>query len=325
MTGPVHVAPISEADFDGWSEGVRRRFAEPRVAARTWAPDEAPAHAVRLLAALLPNGLATDGHHVVEITREHTRIGHAWLRVRGPEAFIFDLTVTEQALDRDLAHAALHGVHEVAAGLGASLSRINVFRSDSVLSRIVESEGFHVTNDQMRLHLDRIEPDRHGSVGAEVDLRAMSEAEFAAFVTIQAAGYAAGLVRSRQASSIEDALVLAEEENTESFPNGAASADQILMTAYTRDTAVGTLWMELVDDFDGPRAYISDLYVKPEFRRRGYGRAIMAAAERKARDCGAVVVALSVFGFNHGARALYEQAGFVTTEQMLWKDLPDVR
>ena len=50
-------------------------------------------------------------------------------------------------------------------------------------------------------------------------------------------------------------------------------------------------------------------------RRRGYGREILDAGALAARDLGAEVLGLNVFGHNDVARALYERAGYVTTER----------
>lgn len=61
---------------------------------------------------------------------------------------------------------------------------------------------------------------------------------------------------------------------------------------------------------DGPHAFVYDFEVCPEVRRKGYGRAILEAAEAQCREWGVVSVGLSVFGFNAGARTLYEQMGF---------------
>jgi GNAT superfamily N-acetyltransferase len=52
------------------------------------------------------------------------------------------------------------------------------------------------------------------------------------------------------------------------------------------------------------------MYVPPEFRGRGHGRALVAAVEQWARERGAPRVVLWVLPDNDGARALYESCGF---------------
>ena len=57
------------------------------------------------------------------------------------------------------------------------------------------------------------------------------------------------------------------------------------------------------------------------YKRQGYGRAIMQAAEQVCRELGVVRVGLSVFGDNLGAQALYEQMGFRVSAIQMTKRL----
>ena len=55
---------------------------------------------------------------------------------------------------------------------------------------------------------------------------------------------------------------------------------------------------------------IHDLAVMPEWRSRGLGRALLAAAEERARDRGCCRLTLEVLEKNDRARALYSRFGF---------------
>lgn len=55
------------------------------------------------------------------------------------------------------------------------------------------------------------------------------------------------------------------------------------------------------------------MYVPPEFRARGHGRALVAAVEEWARERGAPRVVLWVASANDVARTLYESIGFADT------------
>jgi ribosomal protein S18 acetylase RimI-like enzyme len=76
-----------------------------------------------------------------------------------------------------------------------------------------------------------------------------------------------------------------------------------------------------LDDPPGEFALISDLVVLEPFRRRGYGRALLVAAERFARENGASELRLGVLSGNRSALALYRQAGFESHLQVLAKRL----
>jgi ribosomal protein S18 acetylase RimI-like enzyme len=61
-------------------------------------------------------------------------------------------------------------------------------------------------------------------------------------------------------------------------------------------------------------AYLEELYVVPERRGRGLGRALLEAAMQEARDRGATRIDLTTSVDDVAARALYESAGFTNRE-----------
>jgi ribosomal protein S18 acetylase RimI-like enzyme len=69
-----------------------------------------------------------------------------------------------------------------------------------------------------------------------------------------------------------------------------------------------SLWS---DSFD---CYLEELYVVPDRRRQGIGRALMEAAMEIAREEGAVHMDLGTGEDDVAARALYEKLGFDRTE-----------
>lgn len=68
-------------------------------------------------------------------------------------------------------------------------------------------------------------------------------------------------------------------------------------------------------------AVVDTLVVDDACRRRGVGRALMAAAEDWAQSNGAVYVELNVWAFNRGAVALYEELGYGVISQRMRKML----
>lgn len=52
-----------------------------------------------------------------------------------------------------------------------------------------------------------------------------------------------------------------------------------LWTAYEGIDAVGVLWLHLQEKFDGLHAFGDDFEVREDLRQRGYGRALLSAAE----------------------------------------------
>ncbi len=67
---------------------------------------------------------------------------------------------------------------------------------------------------------------------------------------------------------------------------------------------------------------VFDLYVPPEKRRCGLGRMLMKSILDVARQQGYEYIQLHVASGNHGARRIYEELGFVITDEELHMERP---
>ncbi|MGJ9421926.1 GNAT family N-acetyltransferase [Aeromicrobium sp. CF3.5] len=148
----------------------------------------------------------------------------------------------------------------------------------------------------------------------------MSSEHFRAYRAVAERAYADNIVTAGMLPAPE-ALQKAVADFDGLLPEGVDTADQLFWRALDGDRDVGMLWLALTEKSDGLHAFGYDFQVTTEQRRQGYGRAIMVAAEEICRERGVVEIGLSVFGFNTGARALYEQMGFEVTIQQMSKRL----
>ena len=69
-----------------------------------------------------------------------------------------------------------------------------------------------------------------------------------------------------------------------------------------------SIWTESLD------AYLEELYVVPDRRNRGIGRALVEAAMKTVRDLGAGRMEVATSEDDTAARALYERCGFSNRE-----------
>jgi GNAT superfamily N-acetyltransferase len=99
----------------------------------------------------------------------------------------------------------------------------------------------------------------------------------------------------------------------------------IIMAEYADQTAgfvcvVASTRGESPDD-PAPFAWIHDIFVKPEHRRRGVASMLMTEAEGFARSQGARLLRLGVLDRNEHARAFYVRRGFREYAHVLTKTL----
>jgi ribosomal protein S18 acetylase RimI-like enzyme len=103
--------------------------------------------------------------------------------------------------------------------------------------------------------------------------------------------------------------------------------DGYVLVAEVDDAVVGfvTIWTRYrspePDDGAEEIGFVSDLVVTAAQRGRGIGRALLRAAEARARAAGSRAIRLSVEAGNAAATALYAAEGFEEAEMILEKRL----
>jgi GNAT superfamily N-acetyltransferase len=74
--------------------------------------------------------------------------------------------------------------------------------------------------------------------------------------------------------------------------------------------AAGALWFRNFSTWDGVAGiYLEDLFVRPQFRRRGLARAMLAALARECVENGYTRLSWAVLDWNVNAIALYDAVG----------------
>ena len=236
-----------------------------------------------------------------EVRRDGDAVGTARTQQRrgGQLLAVLDVPVEE-------ASAAFTAVGAALRDRGEDSLAIDVPTGHEVLTAAVAGLDARLVATQMQLDLTRpVEaPDR-------VTLRAMTRAEFASYREHLVTSYAQDMVDAGAFGDLPTALTASERSTQELLPEGPESPGHHLWCAVDGDAVIGVLWIQA----EGASAFIYDIEVREEQRRRGYGREIVDAGARAARELGAEVLGLNVFGPNDGARALYKSAGYDTTEQ----------
>ncbi|MEO8675555.1 MAG: GNAT family N-acetyltransferase [Casimicrobiaceae bacterium] len=148
----------------------------------------------------------------------------------------------------------------------------------------------------------------------------MTPEEFLAWETEAVPTYAAEKVASGQWKEAE-APALARKSFDELLPQGLATPDNHLFTMRDQPAQVdvGTLWVAVQERAGKRVAYVYDVAIKPEHRRKGHAMRAFLALEDKVRSLGLAGIALHVFGHNAAAHALYLKLGYLPTNINMYK------
>ncbi|MFC4427735.1 GNAT family N-acetyltransferase [Deinococcus navajonensis] len=159
-----------------------------------------------------------------------------------------------------------------------------------------------------------------------LEFRPMTAESYRQFLDFSVTDYAEEKVRSGEWEEAT-APLRAQEEFAGLLPDGAKTEGHFLYDVVdpSRNEAVGVLWFALRGPEHRRSVFVYEIRVYPAFQRRGYASRIFERLSAQARDLGAGSVRLHVFGHNHGARALYEKLGFVTTNVIMQLDVSPAR
>lgn len=106
------------------------------------------------------------------------------------------------------------------------------------------------------------------------------------------------------------------------FPNQLPAAGHAVFDLIDQTRSmVGYLWIGPDSSEDATAWWVWDIYVEPDRRGGGNGRAAMRLGEEFARSQGARTLGLNVFGSNGAARRLYESLGYESVSVKMRKHL----
>jgi ribosomal protein S18 acetylase RimI-like enzyme len=311
----VQLLPLAPEQFDAWRSGTRERLIRLRQDSGARPGPDAVDQADQYFEELLSEGLQTASARISRIVDDaNGDLGTVWLGLNATRLFVVDLAFAREvseAQNDDLMAAIL----AVARDAGVTSISMGVFPQDAGGHRFLAGRGFSPSSIQMLL--DPI-PDREPN--GDIEVARMTPERFERFTTESLQAFAQDLVDSGRLA-MDEAQVESRRQFEKELPQGLATPGQALFVGTVDGAEVGILWIGLREREGRPHAFILDIEVAADHRRRGYGRQLMLAAEREARREGATSIGLHVFGFNHGAVALYEELGYRRTEELFIREL----
>jgi ribosomal protein S18 acetylase RimI-like enzyme len=122
---------------------------------------------------------------------------------------------------------------------------------------------------------------------------------------------------------LADALARAEQDVTRFLPETSRAPDRLLRTAWVDGEEIGCVWASVLG-LVPPAAWIDWIVVDEQYRRRGYGQAIMEAMEAELGGLGVSQLGVSVYSSNDVAHRLSERLGFEVKKQQRSRSLDGI-
>ena len=138
--------PMRADEYPAWAEEGERGYVDQMVEFGGMEREHAAAKAVRDFAAVLPDGLQTNGHWVNVIEADGQPVGSLWFAERDmdgrPSAFLYDIHVHEDARGHGYGRAAMLEFEREAAQRGLHHLSLNVFGGNAPARGLYSSLGW---------------------------------------------------------------------------------------------------------------------------------------------------------------------------------------
>ncbi len=142
--------PMTEAGFDHWWSHAVVSYAQDWIS-RGVPQEEAVARSEALHRTLLPDGRATQGAQLYNLTADDTVVGHIWLARREllpgeHAAYVYDVEVAEPYRGRGHGRTLMLLGERIAHTSGESLIALHVFAGNAPARGLYESLGYRTTH-----------------------------------------------------------------------------------------------------------------------------------------------------------------------------------
>ena len=118
----------------------------------------------------------------------------------------------------------------------------------------------------------------------------------------------------------EVAEARASSSREENFPGDVPLDTHRVFDVLADGEVVGSLWLGPLPA-GGTDWWVFDIEIDEAHRRRGHARRALELGHATAKDHGATTIGLNVFGYNTGAKELYDSLGYAVTATQMKRDL----
>jgi mycothiol synthase len=323
----VDLRPLSADDFERRRPRLIAVFADELVESSGITPEQAEAESARQLDVMLPSGVDTPGQILRKaVDDDGTEVGFIWIAAAGLShpgmAWVGVLEVQPEARSRGVGSRMMLAVEDDLRRRGTPRLGLHVFGHNTGAQRLYTRLGYGILNQIWQRPAAPLAAPAAGSnprvARAEgVELRPVPADVAAELVDGLVATDPHGVARDPEAG-IEQARRYVRQV----APDGLDGPDVCIRAAYSGGRRIGWIWFGLAKPQHPSAGLVSHIEVLPEERRRGHGRAMVAAAAAELARRDVPYIGLDVPGTRHAALAFAASAGLGMTlisQQMVKK------
>ena len=144
----VRLEPMTHDEYKPWRAAAEAHYAQS-VAASGRLPEEAARSAADTYAQLLPDELATPGHHVWHAYDGERRVGFLWVKVTRGTAFVYNVAVEEDVRRQGYGRAIMLAAERWCHANGLTRIGLHVFAHNTGARALYEQLGFTETGRNM--------------------------------------------------------------------------------------------------------------------------------------------------------------------------------
>lgn len=210
-----------------------------------------------------------------------------------------DVKVCSEARKKGYAKQLVFHVGNIILNSGKTAT-CRTLPTNTAMLRVIDVLGFNAVQRQL----------------LPVHGRCMTEEEFPAYAQWSVKGYADYLLYKAEKSK-KKALAASQEEFNDVYPDGTKTKDTYLYVVQNEaNEDIGVIAYQK-SPYSENCAFITELVIHPEYRRKGYAQSALQFAQADAKEKGFITMALNVFK-NSSAFPVYVCEGF-----RLIEDYPD--
>lgn len=167
----IRLDSMTNDEFMAYYSDAITSYAEMHVSSGSWPAEGALERAANEHAALLPNGLATPGHHLYTARDGDNRVGMLWFAEQafgnGQIAYVFNVEIDKELRGNGYGKAIIQALEAEVRTVGLDNIQLHVHGNNQVARSLYTKLGYIETNVIMSKLLDKLDGDgdKAGPVG----------------------------------------------------------------------------------------------------------------------------------------------------------------